>query len=60
MNEIIRKADTDLLWALLSDVTAIIDLRKYKPDTSDKVFMFWYELYKAIDTEINHRMSVDF
>lgn len=60
MNEAIRKADTATLWAILSDVSALMEMRGYKPELSNEAFMFWYEIFKATETEINHRMSMDF
>lgn len=60
MNEAIRKMDTATLWAILSDVSALCEMREYKPDMANDCFMFWYEIFKATETEINHRMSIDF
>lgn len=60
MNETIKKADNETLWALLADVTQLMETRGYKPDRSNAAFMYWYEQFKAIETEINGRMLTDY
>lgn len=60
MNELIRNADTPTLWALVSDVTALMEQRGYKPDRSNNAFMFWYGIYKDIEAEINRRLVIDY
>jgi len=60
MNELIRKADTATLWALVSDVSEVMEQRGYVPDQNNKAFMFWYGIYKELEAEINRRMVIDF
>lgn len=60
MNEILKKAENATLWGLLCDVTALLELRQYKPDPKDNTFMFWYQLYKEIEKEIDTRMLRDY
>lgn len=60
MRGLIREADTATLWALVSDVSEIMEQRGYKPDRGNKAFMFWYKIYKLLEAEINGRLFVDF
>ena len=60
MIEQIRKADTATLWALVSDVSGVMEQRGYKPDRDNKAFMFWYKIYKELEAEINCRLVIDF
>ena len=58
MNEMIKNADTATLWALVVDVSEIMTQREYIPAKSDTVFMFWYGVYKLIETEIDRRLVI--
>ena len=60
MRELIREADTATLWALVSDVSEVMEQRGYKPDRGNKPFMFWYGIYKELEAEINRRLVIDF
>lgn len=56
----IRKLSTQTLWALVSDVTAIMEQRGYKPERNNAPFMYWYGIYKELETEINRRLLNDY
>jgi hypothetical protein len=60
MHEMIKKADNATLWALVSDVAAVMEQRGYTPDQGNNAFMFWYEVYKELEAEINSRLVIDF
>lgn len=61
MNEqLLKKADTETLWALLSDITGLMEQRGYKADKSNTLFMYWYGTYKAIEKEIDKRLFIDY
>lgn len=60
MFDTIRKADTATLWALLADVAELLEVRGYKQERSNTPFMFWYQVYKTIETELDCRMAADF
>lgn len=60
MNETIKKCDTATLWALMGDLSQLMELRKMKPNKSDNAFMFWYGVYKELESEINRRLVVDY
>lgn len=42
------------LWGLLSDLSNVLQNRQ--PDKSDRAFLFWYGVYKQIETEIDRRL----
>lgn len=46
------------LWEINKGIATAIE--SYKPNKTDNVFMFWYELFKGIDGEINRRMLADY
>ena len=58
-NEQIRNYDTATLWALVGDITTVMEQRNYKPRKDDTAFMYWYEQYKVIESEINRRLVID-
>ena len=60
MHEMIKKADNATLWALVSDVAAVMEQRGYTPDQDNNAFMFWYEVYLELEAEINSRLVIDF
>ena len=60
MLETIRKADTATLWALLADVSELLECRQYKQERSNAPFMFWYTVYKSIENELDTRLAHDF
>lgn len=59
MNEI-RKADTETLWTLLSDITGLMERRGYKADKDNPLFMYWYGACKEIEKEIDKRLFIDY
>ena len=59
-DDLIRNADTATLWALVSDVSEVMEQRGYKPDRGNNAFMFWYVIYKELEAEINRRLVIDF
>ena len=59
MNEAIKKADTATLWALVADVSQVMESRGFKPDRNNTAFMFWYGVYKELEAEINRRLVLD-
>ncbi len=58
LNMAIRKADTATLWELVTDVAAILKTREYVVDKANTAFMFWYQIYKELETEINRRLVI--
>ena len=56
----IKKIDTEVLWGLLSDITAILNLKKYVPDLNNPLYMFWYNEYTTITKELDYRMNIGF
>ena len=60
LNETIYKADTATLWELVTDVAEILKTREYVPERSNARYMFWYHVYKELETEINKRLVIDF
>ena len=62
MNDLIKtlkEADVSVLWALVSDLSQIMESRQYRLEWSEKPFVFWYELYKLIEAEIDKRLIAD-
>lgn len=45
------------LWALMADVSVILNQKKQNPD--DRVFMFWYQLLKSFENETDRRLAED-
>ena len=60
MNDLVQNADTATLWALVSDVSEVMEQRGYKPDRGNSAFMFWYGIYKQLEAEIDRRLAIDF
>lgn len=60
MNEVIKKMDTAALWGLLADLSELLEVRGYKADRGNAAFMFWYQIYKGIELELDCRMASDF
>lgn len=60
LNELIKNADPVTLWALVCDVTEVMEKRKYKAERGNTPFMFWYEIYKALETEIDRKLLIDY
>ena len=60
LNTAIHEADTTTLWELVTDVAEILKQREYVPDQSNTRYMFWYEVYKQIEAEINKRLVIDY
>lgn len=60
MRELIKKVDDATLWTLVSDVAALMDQRGYTPDRCSNAFMFWYEVYKELEAEIDSRLVNNF
>ena len=60
MDKDIRKVDTEVLWGLLSDIAALLNVRKYEPDKANPMFMYWYEEYKVIERELDNRLAMNF
>ena len=60
MDKDIRKVDTELLWGLLSDIAALLNVRGYKPDQKNPLFMYWYDEYKVIERELDNRLAMNF
>lgn len=60
MGEMIKNADEATLWALVSDVAEVMEQRGYTPDRGNNAFMFWYEVYKELEAEIDRRLVIDF
>lgn len=60
LNKTIHEADTTTLWELVTDVAEILKKRKYIPDQSNTRYMFWYEVYKQIEAELNRRLVIDY
>ena len=58
--EAIKKADTATLWSLLTDVSEVMEQRGYKPGKGNAAFLFWYEIFKQIESEIDRRMLIDY
>lgn len=56
----ITKVDTEILWALISDITMIMSQKKYTPDVKNPIYMYWYDEYQRIIREIDHRLSVEY
>lgn len=46
------------LWEINEGIATVI--KAYKSNKADNVFMFWYELFKGVDGEINKRMLADY
>lgn len=62
MNDLIKtvkESDIATLWALVSDVSQIMESRQYRLEWSNTPFVFWYELYKLIEAEIDKRLIAD-
>lgn len=60
MNEIIRKADDNTLYALSSDIGGILELRNYKLNKNDSVIMIWIQLGREIQAEIDRRLFTNY
>ena len=53
MNDLEKLTDCEL-WEVMNGVTTV--LSAHPPKASDKVFCFWYDVYKNIESEINKRL----
>lgn len=60
LTETLKTASIETLWAILADLSQLMELREYKPDKNNKPFMIWYGFYKDVEGEINRRMIRDF
>lgn len=66
MNETIQKMDDKTLWALLSDIAALMKVQGYNLEVGNKellnnaAFMFWYDTWRLITNEIDRRMNIDY
>lgn len=58
MDEMITRLSERTLWGILADLSETMS--DYKPDSNDNVFMFWYQLYKDIEKEIDKRLNADY
>ena len=54
----IKKASTETLWQLMSDLAAV--LQKKKMELNNESFMLWYRVYREIENEIDARMNSDY
>lgn len=54
----IKKASTDTLWELMTDLAAV--LQKKKMDLDSESFMLWYRVYREIENEIGKRLNSDY
>lgn len=54
----IKKASTETLWLLMSDLAAV--LQKKKMELNNESFMLWYRVYREIENEIDARMNSDY
>ena len=56
----IQNTDTATLWGVLSTISEVMQQRGYKPDRSSNVFMFWYQVFRAVESELDRRMIQEF
>lgn len=54
--EVIKKADNSTLWAIVSDISKIINT----PQKEKMAFIVWYAFYKVIEIEIDKRLLHDY
>lgn len=62
MNDLIKtikQADPATLWALVSDVSQIMENRQYKPEWNNTPFLVWYEFYKLLEAEIDRKLVLE-
>ncbi len=55
LKEKFEKLDDAVLWGLLADISNTLKAHPYSTD--DALFMFWYEIFKSLEHEINRRLS---
>ena len=60
LNTTIKNAGTNTLWSMTADISQLMEIRGYKPDINDGAFLFWYQIYKELQREIDRRMLSDF
>lgn len=60
LKETVQKSDIATLWALVADVSMILEQRGYEAGICSKPFMFWYGVYNVIEAEIDKRLTVGF
>ena len=58
VTEIIKNADNRTLWKLLSDTAGVLD--GCALSRNDARVMFWYWIFKAIQSQIDSNMSTDY
>ena len=58
--ETIKKADVPTLWILVSDIAEIMNQKRYEPNQNQVPFVFWYGVYKVLESEIDMRMAKDY
>lgn len=50
----IDKLTDSELWEISNGITTV--LQSHKPNKADNVYMFWYDLFKSVEREIDKRL----
>ena len=58
--EKMQSYDDATLWALVEDIATVMEQRNYKPRKDDNAYMFWYDIYKELESELDRRLLQDY
>lgn len=58
MNEKLSSMDISTIWEINKDLSLIMS--RHDPEVTDKVFLFWYEVWKAVEGEIDKRLASEY